>query len=166
MNVIDSFTGRWEDLSNFGPSTVTIYSQMEGREIEFPTGEHAFQWAKFDDPAHRARILAAPSPLEAKKLGRTRQVPLRRGWQEVLRFAAMRSVVEHKFTKVTSAGLVLLQTGSALLVEGNRWHDNDWGDCRCGGARCAAAGSNFLGWMLMERRVALGGRRPDTVAPH
>ena len=48
--------------------------------------------------------------------------------------------------------------------------DNDWGDCRCGRARCATPGKNWLGRYLMDLRATLAdarraaGHRPDAVA--
>jgi hypothetical protein len=54
----------------------------------------------------------------------------------------------------------LVATGTAFLVEGNRWCDNHWGDCRCGRTRCAQPGLNVLGRMLMALRRELA--TPDT----
>jgi predicted NAD-dependent protein-ADP-ribosyltransferase YbiA (DUF1768 family) len=65
--VIDDFRGEWAALSNFAPLPVVIYSHLEGVEVVFPTGEHAFNAAKTLDPAERAEILAAPSPGEADR---------------------------------------------------------------------------------------------------
>jgi ribA/ribD-fused uncharacterized protein len=151
--VIDRFTGRWADLSSFGPSTVTMYSQLEHRTITFRTGEHGFNWPKTLDPAERAAILAAPTPAEAKRLGR--RVTLRPGWDKVIRYKVMRAIVAAKFTLDSPAGRVLLDTGDALLIEGNTWHDQHWGDCRCGRNSCREPGENWLGRMLMKRRIEL-----------
>ncbi|MEW1846248.1 NADAR domain-containing protein [Nonomuraea angiospora] len=157
--VIDCFTGQWADLSSFGPSTVTMYSQLENRTITFPSGEHGFNWAKSLIEAERAAVLAAPTPAEAKRIGR--RVTLRPGWDEVIRYKVMRAIIAAKFTRDSPAGRVLLDTGDALLVEGNTWHDNHWGDCRCGRTACWRPGENWLGRMLMDRRVELrrGGQR-------
>lgn len=153
--VIDDFRGEWEALSNFAPIPVTIYSRLEGREVTYPTGEHAFNAAKTVDPAERAAIVAASSPGEAKRLGR--RATLRPGWDEQIRYAAMRMVVEAKFTPGSPAGAVLLSTGDAALVEGNTWHDQHLGDCRCGRALCGRSGENWLGALLMARRAELRG---------
>jgi predicted NAD-dependent protein-ADP-ribosyltransferase YbiA (DUF1768 family) len=67
----------------------------------------------------------------------------------------MRMVVEAKFAPRTRAAAVLLSTGDALLVEGNTWHDQHWGNCRCSRVSCRPPGGNWLGQMLMERRTAL-----------
>ncbi|MCF6467357.1 DUF1768 domain-containing protein [Nonomuraea sp. MG754425] len=151
--VIDRFAGPYEALSNFARIPVTIYSQLEQREITYPTSEHAFQAAKTLDVNERAKILAEPEPKDAKILGG--QVTRRPGWDEVIRYKAMRAIIVAKFTHDSPAGRVLLGTADAFLIEGNRWHDNHWGDCRCGRARCAPPGANWLGRMLMERRAEL-----------
>ncbi|MFC4122068.1 NADAR family protein [Nonomuraea zeae] len=151
--VIDDFRGEYEALSNFAPIPVAIYSTLEGREIVYSTGEHAFNAAKTTDPAERAAIAAAPSPGEAKRIGRG--VALRPGWDERIRYAAMRMVLKAKFAPSSPAAAVLLSTGNALLVEGNRWHDQHWGDCYCGRASCEGSGANHLGRMLMQRRTEL-----------
>jgi hypothetical protein len=50
----------------------------------------------------------------------------------------------------------LLATDPHSLIEGNIWHDQVWGDCRCGGSRCVGPGNNWLGYLLMVRRIELG----------
>ncbi|MFB4275780.1 NADAR family protein [Nonomuraea sp. MTCD27] len=155
QRIISDFRGEWVALSNFAPIPVTIFSQLEGREVTYSTGEHAFNAAKTVNLAERAAILAAPTPGEAKRLGR--RATLRPGWDEQIRYAAMRMVLEAKFTPGSRAGAVLLSTGDATLVEGNRWHDQHWGDCRCGRAACSRSGANWLGALLMARRAELRG---------
>lgn len=51
---INTFNGDYRFLSNFYPAEVLF----EG--ITWPSVEHAFQAAKTDDPAEKARILTAP----------------------------------------------------------------------------------------------------------
>jgi predicted NAD-dependent protein-ADP-ribosyltransferase YbiA (DUF1768 family) len=46
----------------------------------------------------------------------------------------------------------LVNTGEILLVEGNCWHDNFWGDCYC--PKCFnRMGKNMLGRLLMKVRT-------------
>ena len=46
---------------------------------------------------------------------------------------------------------LLLATGDEELVEGNYWHDNEWGNCTC--PRCKnIPGKNKLGKLLMQVR--------------
>jgi predicted NAD-dependent protein-ADP-ribosyltransferase YbiA (DUF1768 family) len=44
----------------------------------------------------------------------------------------------------------LLNTGDAILIEGNTWHDTYWGHCIC--PRCHG-GANFLGILLTQVRT-------------
>jgi len=145
--VIDQFRGRWAFLSNFHPAPFVLGS------IEYPTSEHAFNALKTTDIDARLSIATASTPREAKRLGR--MVRLRPNWDERVRFDAMKAVLRAKFTCHPGRVEALLSTGDALLIEGNTWHDQTWGDCRCGGAACAEPGANHLGRLLMELRTEL-----------
>jgi predicted NAD-dependent protein-ADP-ribosyltransferase YbiA (DUF1768 family) len=57
----------------------------------------------------------------------------------------MREVVKAKFDQHDDLRLKLIETGAALLVEGNTWSDRYWG-------RCEGKGLNVLGSILMELR--------------
>ncbi len=142
--VIASFDQENAFLSNFYPSPV-VY---EG--VEYPTVEHAFQAAKTLDNAERVRVRSAATPGLAKRLGR--KVALRSDWEQT-KIDIMRRLLVEKF-KDGPLRTALLATDPAALVEGNRWHDNFWGDCRC--QRCSKRnGSNVLGNLLMEIREML-----------
>lgn len=141
--MIDNFSGRYAFLSSFFEHPV-IY---QGRR--YPTREHAFAAAKTDQPHLRAQIAAAPTPSKAKLLGR--QVKLIPGWDQYWRYVTMESLIAIQFIDHEMAPL-LLGTGEEPLVEGNTWHDNVWGDCRCAAAKCKPLGMNLLGWMLMRQR--------------
>jgi ribA/ribD-fused uncharacterized protein len=82
-------------------------------------------------------------------------VDLRPGWDETVRFEVMAAVLRAKFGHHPGRVEALLSTGAAVLVEGNTWHDQTWGDCRCGRAACAERGANHLGRLLMELRNQL-----------
>jgi hypothetical protein len=61
-------------------------------------------------------------------------------------------LLDRKFTNERLAHK-LLETGDAVLIEGNYWHDNEWGDCRCKDRlECQAEGQNLLGLELMRVR--------------
>lgn len=142
---IDDFQGAYRFLSNYAPARVTLNG------MQFPTVEHAYQAAKTLEPEGRERIRAASTPGLAKKMGR--QLPVRPDWTEV-RVAVMRDLVRQKFAGRPGMQKLLLATGKAELVEGNTWHDNFWGDCRC--PLCAKTpGLNWLGRLLMEVREGL-----------
>jgi ribA/ribD-fused uncharacterized protein len=140
---IDNFRGPYGFLSNFHPCSVTW------EQITYPSSEHAFNAGKSLDMGVRLWIAEAPTAKEAKRRGRS--VPLRTHWDERVRFEVMAEVLAAKFRdpKLMAA---LRATGDALLIEGNTWHDQTWGWCRCGRAACAERGSNWLGRMLMFLR--------------
>jgi ribA/ribD-fused uncharacterized protein len=143
---IDDFSGAYNGLSNFAPAQVTL----DG--VSYPTVEHAYQAAKNLEPEMRESIRAASTPELARKMGR--KLAQRPDWPEV-RVEVMRDLVRQKFSGRPDLKVVLLATGDAELVEGNTWHDNFWGRCRC--SRCVATpGLNWLGRILMEVREGLG----------
>lgn len=132
-----------EVFSNFFPCTV----EYEG--LRYPTTENAFQAAKSLDPTFRQKLTTV-GPGEAKRLGR--RVELRPDWDEV-KIAVMRDVLRSKFYQ-PEYRRVLLASGDAELIEGNVWHDNIWGDCRC--PKCKGIqGRNVLGRLLMAIRTEI-----------
>ncbi|GAA4674604.1 NADAR family protein [Gordonia humi] len=142
---IDAFRGTYLFLSNF--YEVAFDVPMLGR---VNSSEHAFNALKSSDPQEQQSVLAAATPGEAKQRGRT--VTLRSGWEMGGRVQAMQMVLQSKFESDDMRDL-LDSTGDAALVEGNTHHDNFWGDCRCGGPRCAVRGTNMLGELLMAERA-------------
>jgi ribA/ribD-fused uncharacterized protein len=142
---IEDFRGDYHFLSNFAPAQVTL----DG--MKFPTVEHAYQAAKTLEPQKREQILGASTPGLARKMGR--KLTQRPDWPEV-KVKVMQDLVAQKFDSQPDLIKLLLATGDAELVEGNTWHDNFWGDCRC--PRCAeVTGQNWLGRILMEVRERL-----------
>ena len=145
MKKIDSFEGEYYFLSNFFNSYI-----YDGLGVEYPTVEHYFQAAKALDLDTRLKIAAAPTPGEAKRLGR--HVNLRPDWN-IIKTDVMRFALRVKFSQ-PSLRDKLLATGDAWLEEGNIWHDNVWGNCRC--EKCQnITGENRLGKLLMEIREDL-----------
>lgn len=108
------------------------------------TVEHHYQAAKTDHPAHAAKILAARTPGEAKRLGRA--APMRSTWEDE-KVAVMLALLRVKFSDPELAQK-LDGTGNAYLVEGNTWGDRFWGVCR-------GEGQNRLGELLMQVRSEL-----------
>lgn len=144
--MIERFRGQYRFLSNFA------LSPIEGSHgLIYPTVEHAFQAGKTLGLAERRRIAAAPTPADAKRIGRC--VALRSDWA-AFRFVVMRAALDRKFA-LPGFRARLLETGDALLVEGNTWHDQCWGDCDCGRSACHRPGQNWLGHLLMETRATL-----------
>jgi len=144
--VIDSFRGEHYFLSNFYRCDVPF------RGAIFPSSEHAFMAAKTADPSEFHAILAAGTPGEAKKLGRT--VSLVPNW-DTTRYSVMYDVLLSKFTSNLELRDALRATQGALLVEGNDWHDQTWGSCMCP-QHADAPGDNALGIILMALRLRLG----------
>lgn len=146
--VIDRFIGQHAVLSNFFPASV----EFEG--ITYPSVEHAFQAAKTFNENTRMLIAQTNDAHVAKKLGRMFgiQRPL---WAPVVRFEVMEQLLASKFDQNSYPDMVsnLLDTGDAVLIEGNYWHDNTWGSCNCD--KCGRRGSNALGRMLMKLRAEL-----------
>lgn len=124
-------------------------------EVPFKTGEHAFASMKTIKRSEYQTIRDARSPGQAKALGR--KCMLRADWEEV-KYDAMMAVLRAKFTLDRYEGNVLLQTKSALLIEGTYWGDRVWG-IDLPDARHIypfhAPGRNWLGTMLMARRAEL-----------
>src|SRR5258708_22764083 len=132
--MIDSFEGAYRFLSNFYPSPI-VY---EG--IEYTTIENAFQAAKSLDKDIRLTFVNL-TPGQAKRHGRT--IELRADWQEV-KLSVMHDLFKLKFNS-PELRTKLLETGDAVLVEGNGWDDTFWGVCN-------VFGENNLGKLLMQVR--------------
>jgi N-glycosidase YbiA len=143
---IAAFNGGYGFLSNFAPSPVVLDDGLR-----YPTAEHAFQAQKSGDIADRMHILHL-TPAEAKRAGR--ELDLVSDWN-LIRKRVMSDVVMAKFWQNPRLGIRLIATGDADLIEGNYWHDNYWGDCACGRARCQVPGLNYLGQALMWVRAVL-----------
>lgn len=143
--VVDRFRGAHFFLSNFFPAVTPHRGRL------FPTSEHAFVAAKTNDPAAVEAICAAQDPAEAKQIGQS--VPLVNGW-ETERFAVMEEILAAKFGHNDELAQRLVDTGGALLVEGNTWHDQVWGSCRCA-EHYRTPGANALGILLMRVRLEM-----------
>lgn len=147
VELIDSFRGEYNFLSNFYEGV-----HFTWRNELFPTAEHAFQYAKVYSmeeatlpqmTAYCDSILAAKKPEDAKKLGRTVKIDLEH-WHS-MRVQYMREIIHNKFNQIPGLAGKLINTGHAMLVEGNTWGDTYWG-------RCNGKGYNKLGVILMEER--------------
>ena len=74
-DAIKEFEGEYAFLSNF------YHAPVHYKGINYPTNEHYFQAMKTVDIELRKKIAAAPTPGEAKRLGR--HVPLRPLWEDI-----------------------------------------------------------------------------------
>lgn len=141
---ISAFRGKYEFLSNFFESPVTY----EG--IQYRSNEAAFQAAKTLDVEQRKKFVIV-DPKTAKFMGR--RLKLRSDWEQV-KDGIMLEILRAKFALGTKNAMLLLATGNRPLVEGNTWHDNYWGACRCAG--CVGKEKiNRLGKLLEKIRSEL-----------
>jgi len=146
---INTFKDDFKFLSNFYPSPI----MWDG--YSWPTVEHAFQAAKTYDIDMRKLIREALTATKAKYFGR--KVKLRLDWESI-KISLMYELVRLKFFPNTRLAKLLLSTGDSILIEGNYWHDNIWGDCNCD--KCKnIKGQNNLGYILMLVRDELKQRK-------
>lgn len=145
MKMINNFEGYNAFLSNFYECPI-----VDKDGILYPTNEHYFQAYKTLNIEERKMIAAAATPGQAKRMGR--RVQLRADWEQV-KESVMLDALRLKFSNGLMQDL-LLTTGDQILVEGNWWHDNEWGDCQCD--KCIGIkGKNKLGNLLMFVRNEL-----------
>lgn len=141
------FQGEWRFLSNFWRLNDPPL-MVDG--LEYPSVEHFYQAQRAVLPIDRSLIATAGTPGEAKRMAR--HVETVSDWNDVKVSVMVYGLLE-KFTQSPSLGDRLIATGDALLIEGNKWHDNFWGRCVCG--KCEGFGTNLLGEVLMYIRSLL-----------
>lgn len=142
-STIDHFKNDYEKFSNFYPVVV----RYEGRS--YPSVEHAYVAVKTKNEMFRKMIseLPAKDAGKAKNLGR--KVKLRPLW-DLMKYSVMERLLYQKFSYAEFNEL-LLSTEDAIIIEGNYWHDNYWGNCYC--KKCEKIeGKNKLGKLLMVTR--------------
>lgn len=145
--VVAGFRGDYAFLSNF------YEGRFKWRNVEFPTAEHAFAYAKgfcieshVAQERHFSAVLASDTPAKAKGWGRRANINV--GEWDKNKVQWMREIVHAKFQQDLSGQALagrLINTGAMMLVEVNDWNDTFWG-------RCAGKGFNTLGVILMEER--------------
>lgn len=142
IEYFDDFEGpnKYRFLSNFYMVNVRYEGQV------YRSNEHAFQAAKTLDPGERKLVQRANTPGQAKRLGQ--KVTIDPLW-ETRKIIVMHTLLKRKFAYARGgmAGM-LMDTEDAILIEGNTWHDQFWGDCRCDKHQ-GTAGENWLGRLLM-----------------
>lgn len=111
------------------------------------TSEHYFQAQKFCDEEYKEKIRLLDNPMKAANMGRNRNLPLRKDWEQV-KDEIMKKAVLAKFSQNEEIKRVLLSTGKEIIVE-NTSNDYYWG---CGKDK---SGKNMLGIILMEVREIL-----------
>ncbi len=135
--------------------------ELEGHT--YPTAEHWMMASKarlFQDEEMLAKILAAASPAEAKKLGREVRGFDGEKWNAA-RFDAVTRGNVAKFSSTVELREYLLATGDAILVEAAP-RDTIWGIGLGASSEKARdprswRGSNLLGFALVRARAILRG---------
>ena len=143
---IVQFRGAHAALSNMHRTSFTFRGRV------CASAEHAYQAFKSSDQADQNSVFAAPTPKTAKARGK--RVTATAGFFEghEARVALMREVISAKFARNSPMATKLIDTGDHPLVEGSTWGDRFWGATVRQGV---AAGDNWLGRLLEERRDAL-----------
>lgn len=134
-----TFRGIYAFLSNFYPCEVILDGHL------YPSVEHAYQAAKVADPNDRGPFQDAPTPGDAKKLGRN--VEPRPDWFLDLNVVIMGRLLRQKFEQEPFRSM-LLNTYDIYISEENTWNDTFWGVCE-------GRGSNMLGVLIMLIRDEL-----------
>jgi N-glycosidase YbiA len=114
------------------------------------TSEHYFQAMKFEGTEYADKVREVSKPKQAAELGRRRDFPLRKDWEDI-KDDVMRRAVLAKFQTHEDIRDLLLSTGDEELVE-KTTGDTYWG---CG---TDGTGKNMLGKILMEVREQLRGK--------
>lgn len=140
MDPIRFFEGRYYLLSNFSAHRVKYNGE------EYMTAEHAFQVAKYQDPAMREKIKNAPSAFLAWKYGREKEDRVD-GWEEKKR-SIMKDIMRAKLLQHEDVQEWLLKTSDAR-IEKNHPDDDEWGTGSDG------TGTNIMGEIWMELREEL-----------
>lgn len=107
-------------FSNFSLHPVVI----DG--VTYPTTEHYFQAQKFIDKKIIKKVINTKKPIDAAKLGRNRDFPLRKDW-ESMKDEVMLKAIRAKVEQHSEVKEMLLSTENAILVEHTE-NDHYWGD--------------------------------------
>jgi hypothetical protein len=121
----------------------------------YDSGAEIYLWEYyFILPGERRRVREAKTPGKAKRFGK--MLTIRPDWKNI-RLSVMLNLVRQKFSD-PELGRKVLETGDALLVEGNDWGDRFWGvDLK------SFEGENHLGKILMKVREELRLKRGNQV---
>ena len=139
---IERFVGPYAFLSNFYPC------EFVWDDIVWKHSEGAYQAAKTLERDGRLIMSRIHKPGETKALGK--RITLREDWNEV-KDGIMLDIVRAKFRQNLDLAQKLVDTGDAVLEEGNYWNDRYWGVCPAGSVH----GQNKLGKILMIVREEL-----------
>lgn len=111
------------------------------------TSEHYFQAQKFHNTKYEEMVRLLDNPMKAAEMGRDRNLPLRKDWEEV-KDSVMQKAVMEKFQQNKEIREVLLSTDKESIIE-KTTDDYYWGCGKDG------SGKNKLGRILMDVREKL-----------
>lgn len=157
--VISSLTGEYLWLSNLYPMTRPItVTDDHGELVSGPSAEHLYQALKTDDPAQRARVLAAPTPLLARYAGG--KVERRADWGQI-KDLIMALILAAKFGPAhPELRRRLIATGQSRIDHITDDPENYWSIDRGTGK-----GRGRLGELLIGRRTALHRQQAQAAGP-
>lgn len=139
---ISDFKGEYGFLSNFY-NTDIVY-----KGLVYPNAEAAFQAQKCISEEAKLKYTQKMNPYIAKQLGK-REPDLPNNWKDIS-YTIMLNIIRIKFENPILKQK-LIATGDTFLEEGNTWHDNKWGHCKCSKCRNKKV-ENLLGKILMQVR--------------
>lgn len=142
-DVIDSFSGEYEFLSNFFVHRGPRIPMLSFQGNLWWSAEHCYQAMKCVKLKDLRAIRDCKSPAKAKRMGQ--EVKCRKDWEDV-KVPIMKMILLAKFTQSPILRQKLLETGNAKLIEGNTWNDRFWGVYK-------GRGENNLGKLLMKVRA-------------
>ena len=145
MRIIRDFKGSNSFLSNFATSPIRIKGKS------YHTVEHYYQAMKAMNKTDHEMIRTATTLGIAKAIGQ--EIQLREDWGKI-KISVMYTALKKKFSVAINKRR-LLSTETKILIEGNEWHDNIWGECECGGCYGREYSQNLLGVLLMLVRSEL-----------
>ena len=142
---IKSFRDEYRFLSNF------YQHPFEYKGLIYPNAESAFQAQKCSTDEERIKYTTQKNPVRAKQMGR-KEPNLPKDWN-IISSDIMEGVLRAKFA-VPELSKMLTDTYRFHIEEGNKWHDNYWGNCNCDKCK-KIIGKNMLGKLLMKIRADL-----------
>lgn len=128
-------------FSNFSAHSIIFHG------ILYPTAEHAYHAAKFDDKKIKDEIKNAGSPLEAFRLGKKYKSFRKNNWDE-RKVHVLYEILKEKAIQHLEVKQALLATGDEEIVEDNPY-DDFWSTGKDG------KGLNHMGKILMRIREEL-----------
>ena len=136
--------GQYSYLSMFHKGKVKYENE------DYDCGEAAFQASKTLDKELRKEFIHLQG-YQAKQKGNS--IKLRPDWEDI-KYKVLLEINYNKFLHNEELKNMLLSTGEITIMEGNFWHDNEYGNCLC--QKCKGIeGKNVLGQTLEKVRKML-----------